>query len=60
VRQDLAGGGKRFFWGRDRRSYRNAGGRSRRLTISGHGRLTADEARDQAKQRNLLPLPGPT
>ncbi len=30
--------------------YRNAGGRSRRLTISGHGRLTAEQARDQAKQ----------
>ncbi len=30
--------------------YRNAGGRSRRLTIAGHGRMTAEEARNEAKQ----------
>jgi len=30
--------------------YRNAGGRSRRVTIAGHGRMTAEEARAEAKQ----------
>ncbi len=40
--------------------YRNAGGRSRRLTIAGHGRLTAEEARGEAAAaRRGRSRPGP-